>query len=396
MEETKKEKEKEKEKDTNILGEGAYGCVVQPSLECSNAYDTKGKVSKIMQKRHADIELDEFTELTNISGIDRYIITKPHMCSPKKNKHFRKTLKKCNNEKFKDNHVELRLLVMENGGVNVDDILNHLIFEMTSLEVHIFINRWKVLLEAICFFQEHELIHNDLKIQNIVYNIKSGQIRLIDFGKTKPFSKFIELSKNNINNEGLSWFNYPPESGCHNKEDFDKKENCILFRNTIPYDIFVKNSVSTFDMYSMGLLLKETIERLQDYRQEMHKTWNIPKSFLKDCHTLFSEMSETNIRIRKNNPREYLETFKVLLKKHKIDITDDQHPNPSVNVQKRASNLSYIPLQISNSLVQCNSTKEYNPFTKKCVARCKKGKIRVIKRPTKKRRRGVFNCKSRK
>ena len=377
-----------------IIGEGAYGCVVQPSLPCSDSYETKGKVAKIMQKRHADIELDEFTELTNITGIEQYIIPKPHLCFPKNNKQFRKTLKKCENENFKDENVDLRLLVMENGGVNMEDILNHLIFEMSPREVKIFINRWKVLLEAICFFREHQLIHNDLKIQNIVYNIKSAQIRLIDFGKTKPYSKFIELSKNNVNNEGLSWFNYPPESGCHNKEDFDNKSTCKPFRKRIPYDTFINKSVSTFDMYSMGLLLKETIERLKDYRKEMHKTWNIPKHFLKHCHKLFSEMSDENIKTRESNPREYLEEFQELLKKHKIDIPDDKKPNPSINVQKRASNLSYVPLHISDSIVQCPPKKVYNPFKKKCVTRCKKGEVRVVKRPTKKRRKGVFKCKS--
>ena len=134
-----------------IIGEGAYGCVVQPSLHCSDPYDTKGKVAKIMQKRHADIELDEFTELTNITGIEQYIIPKPHMCFPRRNKQFRKTLKKCENENFKDENVDLRLLVMENGGVNMEDILNHLIFEMSPREVKIFINRWKVLLDCLLY-----------------------------------------------------------------------------------------------------------------------------------------------------------------------------------------------------------------------------------------------------
>jgi hypothetical protein len=61
-----------------VIGEGSYGCVVKPSVECDDNYSVQGKISKIMKNKHAKEELKEFERVSKISGIYRFIIEKPH------------------------------------------------------------------------------------------------------------------------------------------------------------------------------------------------------------------------------------------------------------------------------------------------------------------------------
>jgi len=387
------------ELESEVIGEGAFGCVVQPTLPCNTPHIDSKKhpekyLSKIMLKETAKKEIREFELLSQIPKIHQYIVPKPHLCKPKETPAFHRTVKKCKNKRFRRSNARFAMFIIENGGVDLDDFTTQLIFDLSPRDVRLFLNNIVNLLEAICLLYDYKVIHHDIKLQNVVYNIRTGQLRLIDFGKTKTFEQEIMLSKQNLNDEGLSWFNYPVENSCVNTFEFHHKQDCARYRNSMDYDTFLQKSVSTFDMYSTGLLLKEIGERLHSYR-EMGYTWNIPNGFVSDCHRLFVSMYNPNVKTRDIHPCSFKDAYIKILNKYNMRETAKQKPRPSLVAKKRATELSN---QNNNSLQQptltitCPPEKEYNPFTKRCVRKCAFGEYRKKQNPTRKNGRGVFQC----
>ena len=52
------------------------------------------------------------------------------------------------------------------------------------------------LFKGVAFFNQNNIIHQDIKSMNIVYNVVTGKMRYIDFGLVVSKTKFIEESKN--------------------------------------------------------------------------------------------------------------------------------------------------------------------------------------------------------
>ena len=379
-----------------VIGEGSYGCVVKPSLDCTDNYDTRDKVAKLMLQKDAEKEMRELDHLYNIPGIAKYVVSKPHLCAPVDDSILEDMRQSCENKRVKGalSADELRMIVSEDGGTTLYNIIKHLLPSMSPIEIKEFIVQWKTLFGFLCFFYEHKLIHHDLKTQNVLYNLKSNQLRIIDFGKVRTYDKFIRDSKEDDNNEGVSWFNYPPENHCTNHNDFKESDQCQLYRRHYSHSQFLQNSASTFDLYSIGLMMKKVIDAMKGYNIP---EWNIPTEFFQDCISLFSEMGEKNLKYRPVHPCVFQKRYDTILSKHHIvqltPVIKDKKGRKIKGIQETlAEGTTHIPVQYKTH--KCSEKQVYNPFTKKCVSKCKKGKVRVIKRPTAKRKNAVFKCTS--
>ena len=67
-----------------VLGEGAYGCVHKPSMKCKDRPDMsyEGRLSKIMTKEHAKIELEEYDVIGSVDTSKEFYLGKPDICDP--------------------------------------------------------------------------------------------------------------------------------------------------------------------------------------------------------------------------------------------------------------------------------------------------------------------------
>ena len=61
------------------------------------------------------------------------------------------------------------------------------------------------------FFIKNKIIHHDIKLANIVYNITTGDAKFIDFGLMTTKEKFIEQSIKSENGLAITWDYFPPE-----------------------------------------------------------------------------------------------------------------------------------------------------------------------------------------
>jgi serine/threonine protein kinase len=219
--------------DRIIVGEGAYGCVHKPSLHCLKEpepnFDYSNYVSKIMKNKNAENELKEFVTISKLDTKDAYHLGTPILCKPDFEKpNVKNDIKRCKHikddiEKNEDNYS---LLVLKFGGPDLKSFcINYLSTFMAKdtvkkgdlfwLEIH-------HLLKGLKFFRENEIVHYDLKPQNILFNSKTKQMKFIDFGLMRTNKEIKNSSEKNNNMLGIFHWSYPFDCGFMNKTIFNK------------------------------------------------------------------------------------------------------------------------------------------------------------------------------
>lgn len=185
---------------------GSYGCVFKPAIKCANPapfpYSDK-TISKLMYKEDTESELAEMEKVKNIiqnipNKENYFLISNTYDCSPDKlsQEDLYKFDRKCNlftkrginsmNINESKNMKELALIVMPNGGLNVEKYLLKL-FDISEKERHkkfIVLNNAliKLLVNGIVPLNNMKFNHYDIKAGNILISSEDNHARLIDWG----------------------------------------------------------------------------------------------------------------------------------------------------------------------------------------------------------------------
>lgn len=376
-----------------VLGKGTFGCVVSPSLKCTDSSIKNGKrVSKIMTEKDALDEMKEYKELDKIPELKQYLLRFPEQCKPVNNEKFHKAVQQCKHQRInkqydKTGSKNISSLLLENGGVSLYDFIQKFKRKLTVNDFEIFLTSIKDLFEALIILRKHTYVHQDIKSNNIVYSPKTGKIALIDFGKLNTFKKINENCGKNVHNEATTWFNYPPEAKFMNRS---KK----LIRYETEYQKFLKQTIITWDSYSLALCLKNIFERYNaDTIKYVVKNVEAQKvremtNFMTEASSLltpyihYQKMNETelmkNIRIGTALRNDDLESLKKnyiqLLKKHKL--YKNATPKPSQEVLRIEEQNSIHQLVNNAEEKKCKEGKEPHPISNRCVNKCKSEETR--------------------
>jgi len=234
-----------------VLGSGTYGCVVYPSIPCSNINKrTKIKLHKnknISNSLNANLTVSKLINKPDSQAIDelqmsrqllkkdphsQYFITIKDSCYIKKipntrtntasgkfmhkNKFISDKLTTTNKtNKLDKKHCKLDFrykplnLIMEYGGyslfnINQSALKNPKIFKIITLMYNNFKECFKNLLLGIKKMQEQRIIHCDIKLDNVMVNLNEStntiNMRFIDFGLSKHLTKEFCSYENNRKN----------------------------------------------------------------------------------------------------------------------------------------------------------------------------------------------------
>lgn len=281
-----------------VIGEGRYGCVHKPSLKCNNDtfiqnYD--GKISKIMTSRSASKEMSQYTEIRSIDPQQKYHIS-PQRCTPKKGKYLKKQVSNCdiNGEEILKNLDDYDLIVMNDGGKDLFNIFNQTTAKTHNKEfIRDFWIQSVTLFKAVQLFGQHNIVHHDLKPDNIVYDTVKKSLKIIDFGLSRNKNYIIKHSIESTYGLSIFHYNFPPEMFFYNKNKFnnihsfdDKSEKLLnisvktfnsfvyckfltqfedYFLDTsfefidnqdkLKYDDFINKSIDTIDLFGLGFTL---------------------------------------------------------------------------------------------------------------------------------------------
>jgi len=214
---------------TSVIGEGAYGCIHKPSLTCKEAKvkSYKNKVSKVLERKNAKLELEEYKSVDSADKYQEYYLGKPIECIVDNTPSNISAIEKCKHGAELLKHLnDLSLLVMEDGGVNLKDYADLMKQWPATLEnvekAEQFIIGFHRIFHGISVFLEKGILHFDMKPQNIVYVAETQRMNIIDFGLTVSLKdKLAEIESSTNNMDRYHW-SYPYEFYFLNKDKYQQ------------------------------------------------------------------------------------------------------------------------------------------------------------------------------
>ncbi len=361
--------------ENKLIGQGSYGCVVKPSLECKTKHDYTDKVSKIMSDKDAIHEQKEMEIFKNMAGIEEFAMAYPEVCKPKLNTAFKKMIKDCDASPVKrkiayyNDYSGISMLLLDDGGVDIHHFLFKLFPKLSNHDKSVFFTSILNLIKGLQFFVDNNIIHHDIKKQNMVYNIETGKAKYIDFGLMNRIDKFIETAKKSKNDMAISWSNFPTELSCANKKFFNK-DTCSQYKEKMKYPQFLERVANSFDTYSLSLAFWQMFSTI------LNDNMFYDDKFVKDAKALMKQYCTPNFFKRKTDYKQLYNDYNALLNDHIVYTSVS--PSPSKQSIEIASTLSVSTFFTPrSSATNCPPGKsDYNPHTKKCVVKCKEGKVR--------------------
>jgi serine/threonine protein kinase len=410
-----------------VLGEGAYGCVHKPSLKCKDRPDISyvGKLSKIMTKQHAAIELKEYNVVDSVDKNKDFYLGKPDECDPVIDTDTIKEVDKCKWVKSKD-IKKMKLLIMQDGGLDLSNYIDT-INTKTKEDVERFLIEAHRVILGINVLGENGVIHHDLKPQNIVYNEVEHRINFIDFGHMTQYEILKNRSIQSRNTHAVEHWSFPLEMMFLNKRNYNEyanrtiEERRILFPRVWAhikehvevlmsyinyktdkktaletyayikrdyYDMFVNDftpgyyneflekSLKTIDVYGLGMSFMHILGSFKHFigNTNFSKFYGL---------AMYAVSSRVNARCDADF---FLKTYESILdesgilakyglhiKDHKIVEISKELPIADDDEVKKSINVNRI-------LKPCSDVgKEHNPITGRCVKPCKPGTTRNAK-----------------
>ena len=432
------------DKPSDVIGEGTYGCAHRPPMKCQNEPPrNKNDISKLMTSANAAKELKEFALIDAADKRKQFYLGKPSKCAPDRILSNIRSISKCPSGKFDPVKIDdYSLLVMAYGGQDLEQFGEEVrTWTKTKENVDAIELFW---LEAVRLFyglkvlHDNNVVHHDLKPQNIVYDKVTKRANLIDFGFMEKKSTRIYAAK-----ISASWlgnkhhWSFPLEAVYWNKDTYmmaarrgktqkaykefadSVAQNCrYFFISTLPvrfkkmmynnaiktmtagafqnvlgfeptdeaYDRFIDKSIDTVDSYGLGIALIFLLQRSKHLLSD---------EFYRNLTDIIVDMLSPGVFLR-STPEQLLAKYEDvlttsgLLEKHNKHIENHLIADKVSAEMKVAAEIadSTAPAVVIDPAVadvamhnteivrDCPVGKEFNPLTKRCVNVCKTGQVR--------------------
>lgn len=424
-----------------VIGQGTYGCVHKPQMKCKNkTRKNKRNVSKLMTNNNADSELQEYKTIASVDKNKSIYLGSPSKCNVDDIELNRQATIKCYNEGL--NPTELNkysLLIMKDGGKNLEQFADDVRKNWKNTpanknKIELFWLEASRLFYGLKLFHDNEILHHDLKHQNIVYNEKLNRLNFIDFGFMTEKQSIIKQAKDSVYMLAANYhWSFPWELVFTNENfykhitkqsiasnDYDTyvgeiKSNCrYFFKSVLPtglnfsthsaairqlleqyyvmmtelkpgdYNKFLNKSIDTIDSYGVGIALLYVLNRTGKFLDD---------KLFGQLGSLFVNMVSPDVYSRYNTDELLHQYESIMLNSGLLDKHNKYYNNHILtsgkqiptNIQNSIFNISedgfliphneVIDTEISTKRL-CPQDKEYKLSTKRCVNKCKYGYVR--------------------
>ena len=212
-----------------LIGEGTYGCVYRPAINCENASNTgiDKKVSKVMKTAEANLEYSEYDQIGNADPQHKYYLGKPQMCTMS-DADYKANVEQsgCRILTPNSTYTDYTMLQYEDGGTDLETFaigyLKTFLASDKQKHTDLFWLNAHSLFMGLKMFAENDILHDDVKPQNIVlkYDLTKDVVRFnyIDFGLMKTRSAELARVLQRGKNDRLFHWSRPFEQGCMTNE----------------------------------------------------------------------------------------------------------------------------------------------------------------------------------
>jgi serine/threonine protein kinase len=182
-----------------LVGQGSYGCVFRPPINCVDSPNTNmdQKVSKVLTTDNANKEFDEYNQIARADPNNEYYLGKPQKCSMSE-ADYKAFVERsgCRILQPNSSYSDYRLLQYLDGGSDLDDFARVHLTKFLSTwprrqSDYFWLNAHKLFM-GLKQFATNNVIHDDLKPQNIVFKFDLAKdtmdFNFIDFGLAKNLS----------------------------------------------------------------------------------------------------------------------------------------------------------------------------------------------------------------
>lgn len=398
------------------IGEGTYGCVFKPSMNCKSGtimppgFNNNDYISKFMKKEYAEDELSEFDKFNQIDPDDKYHLGKQFICDPEINMQEISTCKNLDLNDVMTKPYNYKLLIGKYGGPDLSKFCekyvdSYFLGNQPNAEKlnkkNKFFLEIRHLLKGLNFFKNNGLVHYDLKPQNILFSLKDGSMKFIDFGLMRQKSQIINDSNQNKNWLGTFHWSYPLDTGFMNKKDFDTiallSDETI---NKVIYEFYLQIDSETTMVYG-NYPLKKPDSFLHMFKKYLHINTKKNLEPLLLTFKGFFKFAQTNsYDVVLNKIIDSIDVyglgfsliyFTVCLHTHGVIdsselliLIDFLEPMIYLNTPTRNTNIDDLINKYDLVLRQlipnlCEPNKELNSRTGRCVLKCKPGFTRNSK-----------------
>jgi serine/threonine protein kinase len=275
------------EPEPEVIGEGSYGCVHYPSLKCNDpGVDYNNKVSKILLDRHAQTELDEYLGIQRADPKNQFFLGVPMRCKPEQTERNFQAIGKCSRGALEARRTypsklikpEYDLLIMEDGGMNLHDFAKNMESRPVNRENQDIMEKFWVechrIFLGLTVFSKENIMHHDLKAENIVYNPMINRSAFIDFGLMRPFDRQKRAVERNDPNSIVEHWSYPVESVFYYNKNYKKliDENA---KKTITENIYNRGIDKWYDRD--GAFLSNVLPRNTTFLDKSDQDYRITR-----------------------------------------------------------------------------------------------------------------------
>jgi serine/threonine protein kinase len=311
-----------------VIGEGTYGCVHKPALKCKNKkIANHGRISKTMLTRHALTEMGEYNIISAADKENAYHLGKPIMCSVANTQSNIDAIGKCNKKQNFANINDVSLLIMKDGGESLEDFSdsmknNAINSDNQEKMEHFWLDMHNILL-GIKQMNQSDIVHHDLKPQNIVYNQKTRETNIIDFGIMMGKPYMLDASNKSSYPYNFIHWSFPFELIFYNKNAYDSIVNSSKSKQIQFYNQMISNfHLLSNDAYSENFRIFFNYMKYSKHGDEYNK--NMIKKYWSDFFTLTLELNKIDYFTFLNKSMETIDTYglgiaisKVLSETHK-------------------------------------------------------------------------------
>lgn len=183
---------------SSVINQGAYGCILKPGIKCDGTKALEGYISKIQKKKARTDNEPIIGKILRekVPQYDRYFAPALEVCPANLSMVKKNEIEKCKVYKNKENNEEfVSIKIKYLGEKTLADYLDiHYQNSPKTFLSHVKDN-YMYLADAIKELIRLEIVHNDLKLNNVMYSDKDNLPIIIDFGMAYQMKDLLHNEK---------------------------------------------------------------------------------------------------------------------------------------------------------------------------------------------------------